>query len=212
MARFNFKDNPVLNDETFIGSKKFRWDGTAWAREQFDLNTLLSQLKQESVTEAVTTASTMVLGIAPEQLDTFEELAAALNNDANFATTITNALATKADESTVTSSLATKADKTQTLATEAVSRDLVLADASKVLRCTNVSGITFTIPTDSILFPVGSEIAFVREGAGTVAIAPAATVTLQSVDNKRKIKGQFGTAALLKVAANTWVLAGSLEV
>jgi hypothetical protein len=212
MARFNFKDNPVLNDETFIGSSKFRWNGTAWAREQFDLNTLLSQLRQESVTEAVTTASTMVLGIAPEQLDTFEELAAALNNDANFATTITNALATKADESTVTSSLATKADKTQTLATEAVSRDLVLADASKVLRCTNVSGITFTIPTDSILFPVGSEIAFVREGAGTVAIAPAATVTLQSVDNKRKIKGQFGTAALLKVAANTWVLAGSLEV
>jgi hypothetical protein len=208
MARFNFKDNPVLNDETFIGSSKFRWDGTAWAREQFDLNTLLSQLKQESVTEAVQTASSEVLGIAPADLDTIQELAEALNNDPDFHSTIQTALQGKADAA----SLTTKADKTQTLATEAVSRDLVLADASKVLRCTNVSGITFTIPTDSILFPVGSEIAFIREGAGTVAIAPAATVTLQSVDNKRKIKGQFGTAALLKVASNTWVLAGSLEV
>jgi hypothetical protein len=208
MARFNFKDNPVMNDETFIGSNKFRWDGTAWVREQFNLNTLLSQLKQESVTEAVNTASSGVLGIAPADLDTIQELAEALNNDPDFHTTIQTALQGKADAV----SLTTKADKTQTLATEAVSRDLALADASKVLRCTNVSGITFTIPTDSILFPVGSEIAFVREGAGTVAIAPAATVTLQSIDTKRKIKGQFGTAALLKVAANTWVLAGSLEV
>jgi len=208
MARFNFKDNPVLNDETFIGPNKFRWDGTAWVREQFNLNTLLSQLKQESVTEAVNTASSGVLGIAPADLDTIQELAEALNNDPDFHTTIQTALQGKADAV----SLTTKADKTQTLATEAVSRDLALADASKVLRCTNVSGITFTIPTDSILFPVGSEIAFVREGAGTVAIAPAATVTLQSIDTKRKIKGQFGTAALLKVAANTWVLAGSLEV
>jgi hypothetical protein len=207
MSRFNFKDNPVMNDETFIGAQKFRWNGVAWAREQFDLNTLLSQLKQESITEAVNTASSEVLGIAPADLDTIQELAEALNNDPDFHTTIQTALQGKADAA----SLATKADKTQTLATEAVSRDLTLADTSKVLRCTNVSGITFTIPTDSILFPVGSEIAFVREGAGTVAIAPAATVTLQSVDNKRKIKGQFGTAALLKVASNTWVLAGSLE-
>lgn len=167
--------------------------------------------KRRVVTEAVSTASSDVLGIAPEDLNTIQELAAALNNDPDFNTTIQTALQAKADASTVTSSLATKADKTQTLATESLSRDLALADASKVLRCTNVTGITFTVPTDSILFPIGSEIAFVREGAGTVAIAPEVGVSLQSIDSKRKIKGQYGTAALLKVAANTWVLAGSLE-
>ena len=92
MARFNFKDNPVLNDETFIGPNKFRWDGTAWVREQFSLNDLLSQLKQETVTE--TTAS--IVDTAPEALDTIQELAAALGDDANFSTTVTNSLATKA--------------------------------------------------------------------------------------------------------------------
>lgn len=207
MSRFNFKDNPVLNDEAFIGSAKFRWDGTAWVREQFDLNALLSQLKQESVDEAVTTASSNVLGVAPEALDTIQELAQALNNDADFATTVTTALSGKAD----VSSLTTKADKVQTLEVLATGRELSLSDASKVIRCTNVGNIEFTIPTDSVLFPVGTEIAFVREGAGEVTISPAVGVTLQSVDSKQKIKGQYGTAALLKVAANSWVLAGSLE-
>lgn len=38
---------------------------------------------------------------APALLDTLNELAAAINDDASFATTVTNALATKADDSTV---------------------------------------------------------------------------------------------------------------
>ena len=37
-----------------------------------------------------------VVGAAPALLDTLVELSAALNNDANYATIITNALATKA--------------------------------------------------------------------------------------------------------------------
>jgi hypothetical protein len=102
MARFNFKDNPVLNDETFIGSNKFRWDGTAWVREQFNLNTLLSQLKAEAVTE---TTSNLV-NTAPEALDTIQELAAALGNDENFSTTVTNAIAAKATTATYTFTIA----------------------------------------------------------------------------------------------------------
>ena len=42
-----------------------------------------------------------ILGSAPEALDTLQELADALNNDANFATNVTNALATKAVDSGV---------------------------------------------------------------------------------------------------------------
>jgi hypothetical protein len=102
MARFNFKDNPVLNDETFIGPNKFRWDGTAWVREQFNLNTLLSQLKAEAVTE---TTSNLV-NTAPEALDTIVELAAALGNDENFSTTVTNAIAAKATTATYTFTIA----------------------------------------------------------------------------------------------------------
>lgn len=213
MARFNFKDNPVLNDETFIGNQKFRWNGTAWAREQFDLNSLLSQLKQESVTEAVQSSTQAIVNTAPEALDTIEELATALGDDPNFATTVTNALGTKADASTVNASLDTKADKTKTLDTITGSPyTLALTDAGKIINCTT-NNIVITVPTNLIVnFPIGTEIAFVRLGTQTVEITGSVGVTVQSVDNKNKIKGQYGTAALLKVAENTWVLAGSLEV
>jgi hypothetical protein len=47
----------------------------------------------------VDTAVTNLVASAPEALDTLNELAAALGDDANFATTVTNAIATKADAS-----------------------------------------------------------------------------------------------------------------
>lgn len=43
----------------------------------------------------VTTAVNNLIDAAPASLDTLNELAAALNDDANFATTVTNSLATK---------------------------------------------------------------------------------------------------------------------
>jgi len=48
-----------------------------------------------------------VIGGAPGALDTLNELATALNNDASYATTITNALATKASATDVSNALAT---------------------------------------------------------------------------------------------------------
>ena len=55
----------------------------------------------------VTTAVNNLIAAAPESLDTLNELAAALNDDANFATTVTNSLATKLNLSggTLTGSL-----------------------------------------------------------------------------------------------------------
>jgi hypothetical protein len=225
MARFNFKDNPVLNDETFIGSSKFRWNGSAWIREQFDLNALLSQLKEESVTEAVQSSTQSLVNAAPEALDTIQELAAALGNDHDFATTMTNTLATKADSNTVNASLATKADtdtvnaslsnkvdKTKTIDEITANYTVVLDDAATILNCNNTSGITITIPLNAtVALPVGTEIAFIRKNTGEVTIAGAVGVTISSADSKFKIKGQYGTAAVLKVAENEWILAGSLE-
>jgi Major tropism determinant N-terminal domain len=51
---------------------------------------------QVATTAFVTTAVNNVVDAAPGALDTLNELAAALGDDANYATTITNALATKA--------------------------------------------------------------------------------------------------------------------
>ena len=71
------------------------------------------------------------IGAAPEQLDTLNELAAALANDPNFATTITAELAKKANNDDVTSGLAKKANKdevTSELAKKANTEDIAQPD------------------------------------------------------------------------------------
>jgi hypothetical protein len=50
-----------------------------------------------TVTDRISTAVSDLVSSAPEALDTLNELAAALGDDENFATTITNAIADKAD-------------------------------------------------------------------------------------------------------------------
>lgn len=86
--------------------------------------------KPETVT-AIQQAISSLVASSPEALDTLNELAAALGNDPNFATTMTNALAGKANKATtlggygiadaytkaqVDASLAGKANKATTLA------------------------------------------------------------------------------------------------
>jgi hypothetical protein len=59
----------------------------------------------------VNTAISNLVDSAPTALDTLNELAAALGDDANYASTVTTALGTKANTSDVTTSLGTKVDK-----------------------------------------------------------------------------------------------------
>jgi hypothetical protein len=80
----------------------------------------------------ITTAVNAVINGAPGALDTLNELAAALGDDANFATTVTNALAGKAQGLTATA--------VKTANYTAAVGDLVLVDASS-------GAITITAPT-----------------------------------------------------------------
>ena len=70
---------------------------------------------------------------APAALDTLNELAAALGDDANFASTVTASIATKANDAATTAALATKADDAATtaaLATKATAAQGALADTA----------------------------------------------------------------------------------
>lgn len=58
-------------------------------------NVVLSTGGQVATQSYVTTAVSNLVNSAPTTLDTLNELAAALGNDANFATTVTNSIATK---------------------------------------------------------------------------------------------------------------------
>jgi hypothetical protein len=82
---FNFPSNPNIGDFVFIGLYKYTWSGDTWDRELITADALK--------TDVINTLT----GAAPEALNTLEELAAALGDDANFATTVTNAIAEKAE-------------------------------------------------------------------------------------------------------------------
>lgn len=69
-----------------------------------------------SIDNIVTQVQAAIVDSAPETLDTLNELAAALGDDPNFATTVTNQIAQKADKTTATTSangLMSAADKTK---------------------------------------------------------------------------------------------------
>ena len=58
-----------------------------------------------------------IIGSAPEALNTLDEISNALGDDGNYAATITNALASKANQSDVDAAIATKADVSVMLST-----------------------------------------------------------------------------------------------
>ena len=72
-------------------------------------NTYLQPDSTIATTSYVDTSVSNLVDSSPAALNTLNELAAALGDDANFSTTVTNSIAAKADSSATTSSLAAKA-------------------------------------------------------------------------------------------------------
>lgn len=66
----------------------------------------------------VNTAVSNIVDTAPEALNTLNELAAAINDDASFASTVTTALGNKLDSSTASSTYLTQASASSTYATQ----------------------------------------------------------------------------------------------
>lgn len=89
---------------------------------------------------------------------------------------------------------------------------LALTDVAKVVKLTNASSITLTVPTDaSVAFPVGTQILLYQGGAGQVTISPAGGVTVRSSGAKLKLTDQYSVGGLLKLATNEWVAFGNLS-
>lgn len=88
---------------------------------------------------------------------------------------------------------------------------LALTDAGHTITLNNASATTLTVPTNATAaFPVGASIELFQLGAGQVTVAGASGVTINSTPGQ-KISAQYGKAQLLKIAADTWVLTGSLS-
>jgi len=88
----------------------------------------------------------------------------------------------------------------------------VLADGSAaggnpLVTASNSSPQTYTVPSNSsVAFPVGTQIDLMQQGTGSVTIAAAGGVTINSQDTSLTLSGQYAGATLIKTATNVWTL------
>jgi hypothetical protein len=88
---------------------------------------------------------------------------------------------------------------------------IALSDQGKVLPFNTTSTGTVTIPLNSsVAFPTGSVVNFIQTGTGPILMTGASGVTIQSENNKLKLKAQYAVAGVLKTDTDTWVAFGNL--
>lgn len=91
--------------------------------------------------------------------------------------------------------------------TASTSITLTAADSGKILRCTASTAVTINMPSTD---PAGNfSVAVIRGGTGSVTFA-ANGKTLNSYNNALSIAGQYAWASVIRVAANTYNLSGTL--
>jgi hypothetical protein len=192
--------------------------------------TAIATAKSEAIADA-TAQVNAVIASAPAALNTLDELAAALGDDANFATTVTTSLSSKAPiasptfTGTVTVAAAGVAftDKTQTRAgvpslttiASAISSNTTLdalgTDAAvrdSLIPLSGAVGITFEA-TGNAKYSIGSSISF-YQSSGTGANFIESGITILSTPG-RILRTTNSSVTATKVAATTWLLAGDLR-
>lgn len=90
---------------------------------------------------------------------------------------------------------------------------LVLGDANNAVTMDNASANTLNVPLNSsVAFPVGTVVSIVQLGAGVTTVDGATGVSINGVDGgAADLSAQHGAVSLLKVATDTWNLAGAHE-
>jgi hypothetical protein len=124
--RLSFPSLPSINQSFSSGGRTWKWAGTRWDVDSVIIKTpyqiaveagfsgteqeYADSLNPVTVAQNAATAALATLtASAPETLDTIAELAAALNDDADFATTVTSALAER-PKTTISTSAPTSGD------------------------------------------------------------------------------------------------------
>jgi hypothetical protein len=94
----------------------------------------------------------------------------------------------------------------------------VLTDANNTLvTASNASAQTYSIPTNaSVAYPIGSQINIIAIGAGQVTINAVTSGTTTVLSNgataaSPKLRVQYSSATLLKVATDTWYVIGDIS-
>ena len=162
-------------------------------------STAIATAKAEAIADATSQVNALLTG-APAALNTLDELAAALGDDANFAATVTTSLGLKVDSLTPIS---------QKTASYTLSS---LTERDDLIEMGSATAVTLSIPTDATLnYPIGTSIDILQTGAGQVTIAAVTpgTTTVNATPGL-KLRTTWSSCTLFKRAANTWVVYGDL--
>jgi len=169
------KSGDTMSGAIAMGANKITGLGTPTANTTDAANTAY-------VDAAITTAVTNVIASAPALLDTLDELAAALGDDANFATTVTTNLALKAPLASPaltgipTAPTATAATNTTQIATTAFVQSVTTAPS-------NLTGpITSVGPATSIASQTGTGTKFVVDTSPTLVTPVLGVATATSIN------------------------------
>jgi hypothetical protein len=142
---------------------------------------------QIATTAYVQTEINDLIAAAPGALDTLNELAAALGNDASFSTTVTNSLATKLNLSggTMTGAIAMGANKITNLGTPTASADAATKNYvdTVVVAPSNLTGpITSTGNVTAVAAQTGTGSTFVMQTSPTLTTPALGVATATSIN------------------------------
>jgi hypothetical protein len=126
-----------------------------------------------ALTSDITTAISNLIDAAPDALNTLNELAAAINDDASYASTITTALGNKLDSTTAASTYLTQANASSTYLTQTSASSTYLTQTNASSTYAPIANPTFT---------------------GTVGGVTKSMVGLGSVDNTSDAAKPVSTA------------------
>ncbi len=94
----------------------------------------------------------------------------------------------------------------------------VLGDANnELITANNASAQTYSIPTNAnVAYPIGSQINIIAIGAGQVTINAVTSGTTTVLSNggtaaSPKLRVQYSSATLIKVATDTWYVIGDIS-
>jgi len=100
-----------------------------------------------------------------------------------------------------------------TIDTKTSNYTLVLTDKNKFIEMNLAGANTVSVPTNSVAFPIGSQIHITQYGAGKtqiVAVTPG-TTTIRSAPGTY-LRAQYSSATLIKRATEEWYLVGDLSL
>lgn len=161
----------------------------------------------------INSALSALVGSAPASLNTLQELAAAINNNADFYNTIIQAIALKADAGTVYTKTQVDAFvaslKTIPQISKSVAYTLALSDGGNGIDTS--AGIVIPLAS-AVNFPIGAIITITNMSAADITIIPTVGVTLRQAGTTNvgdRAMSSYGVCTLRKVATDTWIVAGA---